>query len=177
MQTPGASGVSENLNLAETGRELGAPLSAIELVAALETAARHAQEAKDRGYGVTLALVADPFGVRITVRKRHNGHLTQALKIVGASPLLERRGKSMLFAIEQCITEIESFLFGQDYLPALQAKHEHNVNNACKFFYDELDVILNGREKCADWTEFTESHPEQAAALRRAIQAAMRGGR
>lgn len=141
----------------------------------LSRAAQHAQDAKERGYVVRIHLT--PEGAQVTLRMERTGHVLEVIKMELFGYIFQTRGKCLLLAIERAIAEANAYVFGQDYLPAFQAKRKQSVENACYFFYDVLDSSMLTSDKDHNWHFFAEKHPDEADAIRRAMKAAMMGGR
>lgn len=163
------------METAETNRQQkpGARLSfADKITDALD----YAQKAEARGYSVKLQLAA-PLSVQVIVRKGEKGRPVEVFKALAYEEIEQGTPKILLVTIEECIAELESFLFGEDYLPAIQARRQQIVENACRCFYESLDFSIIRRHRSDSWAEFTEDRPYEANALRTAMQSAMQGSR
>ena len=177
MQTTRQSRL-ESFQSPEANRGKGASTSiAPNLCLWLEQAAIQAAAAQARGYMVSLILTASPPGINVIARKSRDGTMAEAIKTVGLDAIVATTGKALLLAIEETIAQIEAYLFSQDYLPSIQARQKATVENACKFFYENLDIAIKQPNVKRNWSDFVESKPDEAAAIRRAIQASMEGSR
>lgn len=143
----------------------------------LARATQHAQDALKRGYVVRLQLMPD--GVQVVVRVDCDGQVYEGMRGETYENIHTTSGKCLVLAIERVIAEAESYVFGMEYLPKLQAKSKHAVENACFFFYKAFDIPLaeSDSDNELDWPTFAERYPQQANSLRRAMKSAMRGGR